>query len=105
MRWRGSWRAVPRAPPADLPYKGNNGFSEYNRPGRFVAADPLADEEFLRQVRERAEAQRQEARLQRLAREQREERERQEIREAHQRRRLQQPTEPSTGPEQPDDPS
>ncbi len=95
----------PEGASRGLPYKGNTGFSEYNRPGRFVAADPKADEEFLRQVRERAEAQRQEARLQRLAREQREERERQEIREAHQRRRLQQPTEPSSGPERPDDPS
>jgi hypothetical protein len=34
------------------------GFSEYERPGRFAAADPQKDEEFLRQVRERAEAQR-----------------------------------------------
>jgi hypothetical protein len=34
------------------------GFSEYERPGRFAAADPAKDEEFLRQVRERAEAQR-----------------------------------------------
>jgi hypothetical protein len=34
------------------------GFSEYERPGRFAAADPEKDEEFLRQVRERAEQQR-----------------------------------------------
>lgn len=34
------------------------GFSEYERPGRFAAADPAKDEEFLRQVRERAEQQR-----------------------------------------------
>lgn len=34
------------------------GFSEYERPGRFAAADPEKDAEFLRQVRERAEAQR-----------------------------------------------
>lgn len=34
------------------------GFSEYERRGRFAAADPEKDEEFLRQVRARAEAQR-----------------------------------------------
>jgi hypothetical protein len=34
------------------------GFSEYERPGRFAAADPAKDEEFLRQVRQRAEEQR-----------------------------------------------
>lgn len=33
-------------------------FPEYERRGRFAAADPERDEEFLRQVRERAEAQR-----------------------------------------------
>jgi hypothetical protein len=33
-------------------------FPEYNRPGRAAATDPEKDEEFLRQVRERAEAQR-----------------------------------------------
>jgi hypothetical protein len=33
-------------------------FPEYNRPGRAAAVDPEKDEEFLRQVRERAEAQR-----------------------------------------------
>jgi hypothetical protein len=35
-----------------------NAFPEYDRPGRFAAADPAADEEFLRKVRERAESQR-----------------------------------------------
>lgn len=84
----------PESTSRGLPYKGNTGadrrtgFTEYERPGRFVATDPDADAAFLKQVRERAEAQRQEAKLQRLAREQREERERQEIREAHERRRL-----------------
>lgn len=34
------------------------GFPEYNRPGRAAPADPAKDEEFLRQVRERAEDQR-----------------------------------------------
>ena len=33
-------------------------FPEYDRPGRAAAIDPAADEEFLRQVRERAEQQR-----------------------------------------------
>ena len=33
-------------------------FPEYDRPGRAAALDPEKDEEFLRQVRERAEEQR-----------------------------------------------
>lgn len=33
-------------------------FPEYDRPGRAAAVDPGKDDEFLRQVRERAEAQR-----------------------------------------------
>ncbi|WP_372735177.1 PLDc N-terminal domain-containing protein [Nocardioides sp.] len=33
-------------------------FPEYDRPGRAAAADPAKDEEFLRQVRERADEQR-----------------------------------------------
>ena len=33
-------------------------FPEYNRPGRAAAVDPEKDEEFLKQVRERAEEQR-----------------------------------------------
>jgi hypothetical protein len=33
-------------------------FPEYDRPGRAAAVDPEKDEEFLRRVRERAEAQR-----------------------------------------------
>ena len=33
-------------------------FRSYERRGRFAAADPEKDEEFLRKVRERAEAQR-----------------------------------------------
>ncbi len=35
------------------------GFPEYDRPGRAASVDPEKDAEFLRQVRERAEAQRQ----------------------------------------------
>jgi hypothetical protein len=47
-----------------LPYRGNSGhrhdsdYPEYDRPGRFAATNPENDEEFLRQVRERAEEQR-----------------------------------------------
>lgn len=37
---------------------GAAGFPEYERPGRMAAADPVKDEEFLRQVRARAEEQR-----------------------------------------------
>lgn len=36
-------------------------YPEYDRPGRFAASDPAADEEFLRKVRERAESQRRSA--------------------------------------------
>jgi Phospholipase_D-nuclease N-terminal len=39
-------------------------FPEYDRPGRAAAVDPVADEEFLRKVRERAEEQRRKAREQ-----------------------------------------
>lgn len=55
----------PLAGGADLPYKGNTSasvaatrFPEYDRPGRHIPADPAADEDFLRQLRERAEQQR-----------------------------------------------
>jgi hypothetical protein len=44
---------APRAHERELPQ-----YPEYNRPGRAAAADPVKDEEFLRQVRERAEEQR-----------------------------------------------
>lgn len=74
----------PRGPARGLPYKGNTGYPEYDRPGRFVATNPDDDAEFLRKVRERAEAQRQEAKRQRLEREADEERERQQ-RERRQR--------------------
>jgi signal transduction histidine kinase len=61
----------PQGPARSLPYKGNNGtaFPEYERPGRFVATNPDDDAAFLRQVRERAEAQTAEAKRQRLERE------------------------------------
>jgi hypothetical protein len=57
-----------------LPYKGNTGyFPEYDRPGRFVATNPDDDEEFLRQCRERAEAQRRAAREQQRRKEEKNE--------------------------------
>ena len=41
------------------PYeRSTSAYPEYDRPGRFAAADPQADEEFLKKVRERAEEQR-----------------------------------------------
>ena len=49
-------------PTSSMPYKGNQGhpsFPEYERPGRYVAANPEDDEAFLRGLRERAEQQRQ----------------------------------------------
>ena len=39
-------------------------YPEYDRPGRFAATDPEADEAFLKKVRERAEEQRRKAREQ-----------------------------------------
>lgn len=39
-------------------------YPEYDRPGRFIPADPEADREFLQQLRDRAEQQRQAAREQ-----------------------------------------
>jgi hypothetical protein len=62
----------PQGPARSLPYKGNTGrpvptYPEYDRPGRFAATNPDDDEAFLRQVRERAEAQRRAAKEQREA--------------------------------------
>lgn len=55
------WLIVGR-PLADRPMTRAEGaapsFPEYERRGRFAAADPEKDEAFLKQVRERAEAQR-----------------------------------------------
>ncbi|MDQ1654112.1 MAG: hypothetical protein QOI35_3312 [Cryptosporangiaceae bacterium] len=48
--------------PGGLPYKGNTGYPEYERPGRHVAQSPDDDEAFLRGLRERAEEQRRKAR-------------------------------------------
>jgi hypothetical protein len=47
------------ATPKRSPYERETPqFPEYDRPGRAAAVDPEKDDEFLRQVRERAEAQR-----------------------------------------------
>ncbi len=44
------------------PYERSaSAFPEYDRPRRFAATDPAADEEFLKKVRERAEEQRRRA--------------------------------------------
>ncbi|MGI9156232.1 MAG: PLD nuclease N-terminal domain-containing protein [Marmoricola sp.] len=53
---QGSAARNPRAVPE---------FPEYDRPGRAAAADPAAEEAFLRRIRERAELQRQQYREQR----------------------------------------
>ncbi|KAA8888965.1 hypothetical protein F3087_08170 [Nocardia colli] len=48
--------------------RSTTSYSEYDRPGRYVAQDPEADAAFLRGLRERAEQQRAEARRQEAAR-------------------------------------
>jgi hypothetical protein len=61
------WLGIGR-PTADDPPRQSRGaatdFPEYDAPGRYVPADPDADREFLQQLRERAEAQREAAREQ-----------------------------------------
>jgi hypothetical protein len=58
----------PERPARSLPYKGNAGVpAEYDRPGRATAATADDDAAFLRQLRERAEAQRAAAAAQRRA--------------------------------------
>ena len=94
-----------------LPYKGNHGtaYPEYDRPGRAVATNPDDDAEFLRKVRERAEAQMAEAKRQRAERE-RAEREAVERERAARRAREEElqrkrdeaaRTDPTTGPDAP----
>ena len=63
----------PRTPPTRLQRE----FPEYDRPGRHIAVNPDDDEAFLRQIRARAEEQRQKAAEERKAREAREAREQQ----------------------------
>ncbi|MEV6277817.1 PLD nuclease N-terminal domain-containing protein [Nocardia sp. NPDC051832] len=54
--------------PVDAKPRSTTRYAEYDRPGRYVPQNPDDDEAFLRQLRERAEAQRQEARRQEDAR-------------------------------------
>jgi hypothetical protein len=55
-----AWYAFgrPQARPAGAYERSAPAFPEYDRPGRAAAADPAKDEEFLKQVRARAEEQR-----------------------------------------------
>lgn len=65
-----AWLVAGRPEQGDRPRRDERPlreFPEYDRPGRAAAIDPVADEEFLRRVRERAEKQRQEYRDQRKA--------------------------------------
>lgn len=67
VAWLAAGRPV-RAPRRSGPYERSaTAFPEYDRPGRFAAADPEADEAFLRKVRERAEEQRRKAREEKAA--------------------------------------
>lgn len=74
---------------ANRSYQANRGgsrrFPEYDRPGRFAASNPDDDEQFLGQLRERAEQQRRDYRLRRE----------QELRQDEQQRR--QPGNPDQG--------
>ncbi|MDR7252546.1 hypothetical protein J2X46_001522 [Nocardioides sp. BE266] len=69
IAWLAAGRPV-RTPRRLGPHERSaSAFPEYDRPGRFAAADPAADEEFLKKVRERAEEQRRKAREEKLRRE------------------------------------
>jgi len=61
------WLVIGRGQNAPRAYVGPTSYGEYERPGRAIAQDPAADEEFLRQCRERAEEQRRIGRAQRQA--------------------------------------
>ncbi|ETA06083.1 membrane protein [Gordonia alkanivorans CGMCC 6845] len=62
------WLAVGRPAADERPRRQHSGaaseFPEYDHPGRYVPRDPEADREFLQQLRDRAEQQRQTAREQ-----------------------------------------
>ena len=61
IAWLVAGRPV-RGPRRTGPHERSaSAFPEYDRPGRFAASDPAADEEFLKKVRERAEEQRRRA--------------------------------------------
>jgi hypothetical protein len=58
VAWLIAGRPTSTAAPRSRFERAAPEFPEYDRPGRAAAADPAADEEFLRKVRERAEEQR-----------------------------------------------
>lgn len=66
------WLAFGRPAAADGPRRHHSGaaseFPEYDRPGRYIPADPESDREFLQRLRDRAEEQRRIAREQERAR-------------------------------------
>ena len=68
VAWLAAGRPVATRP-RGVSRAGTTGYPEYDRPGRAVASDPVADEEFLRQVRARAEEQRRRYRESRRAQE------------------------------------
>ncbi|OCW87521.1 hypothetical protein A8M60_01785 [Nocardia farcinica] len=66
------WLAVGRPVGDERPRRRQhagaaNEFPEYDHPGRYIPQDPEADREFLQQLRDRAEQQRQTAREQQRA--------------------------------------
>lgn len=64
VAWLAAGRPVSATPRRSAYEREAPEFPEYDRPGRASAADPEADAEFLRKVRERAEEQRRKAREQ-----------------------------------------
>lgn len=72
IAWLAAGRPT-RAPGRFGPHERSaSAYPEYDRPGRFAASDPAADEAFLKKVRERAEEQRRTAREQQARKEQEE---------------------------------
>ena len=72
IAWLAAGRPT-RAPRRLGPHERSaSAYPEYDRPGRFAASDPAADEAFLKKVRERAEEQRRTAREQQARKEQEE---------------------------------
>ncbi len=97
IAWLAAGRPV-RASRRPGPYERSaSAFPEYDRPGRFAATDPEADEAFLAQVRERAEEQR------RLARERKAAEAR--AAEEHAAREAREAAESGEGEPEPDQPS
>jgi hypothetical protein len=62
--WLVAGRPWQQRGPARPAREADATYPEYDRPGRFAAADPAKDEEFLKQVRDRAEEQRRQYREQ-----------------------------------------